>query len=92
MLIANYLPIQVVLYVDGIRVGTVSATSDTPHHIIHRLCEIDMDMAANLQQPGQQQQGVGFTLKLPELQHGRHEVRAFLDRIGSCTALQKEHH
>ena len=66
--------VQVVLYVDGIRVGAVSATGDTPHHIIHRLCEIDMDMAANLQQPSQQQQGVGFTLKLPELQQGRHEV------------------
>ncbi len=32
-----------------------------------------MDMAGDMQQPAQQ--GVGFTLKLPELQQGRHEVR-----------------
>lgn len=64
--------VQVVLYVDGVRVGEAAASGDTPHHIIHRLCEIDMDMAGDMQQPTQQ--GVGFTLKLPELQQGRHEV------------------
>ncbi len=64
---------QVVLYVDGVRIGEAAASGDTPHHIIHRLCEIDMDMAGDMQQPAQQ--GVGFTLKLPELQQGRHEVR-----------------
>jgi len=63
----------VVLYVDGVRIGEAAASGDTPHHIIHRLCEIDMDMAGDMQQPAQQ--GVGFTLKLPELQQGRHEVR-----------------
>ena len=66
---------QVVLYVDGVRVGEASASGDTPHHIIHRLCEIDMDMAGDMQQ-NTASQGVGFKLKLPELQHGRHEVCA----------------
>lgn len=46
-----------------------------------------MDMAANLQQPSQQQQGVGFTLKLPELQLGRHEVS-----LTQTLALQHELH
>ncbi len=69
---------QVVLYVDGVRVGEAAASGDTPHHIIHRLCEIDMDMAGDMQQPAQQ--GVGFTLKLPELQQGRHEVRSCYQR------------
>lgn len=60
------------LYVDGVKVGEASASGDTPHHIIHRLCEIDMDMAGNMQNTASQ--GVGFKLKLPELEHGRHEV------------------
>lgn len=64
---------QVVLYVDGVKVGEASASGDTPHHIIHRLCEIDMDMAGDMQHNAASQ-GVGFKLKLPELQHGRHEV------------------
>ena len=63
---------QVVLYIDGVRIGEASADGDTPHHIIHRLCEIDMDLAGSMQQPAQQ--GVGFNLKLPELQQGRHEA------------------
>ena len=63
---------QVVLYIDGVRIGEASADGDTPHHIIHRLCEIDMDLAGSMQQPAQQ--GVGFSLKLPELQQGRHEA------------------
>ena len=65
--------VQVVLYVDGVKVGEASASGDTPHHIIHRLCEIDMDMAGDMQH-NTASQGVGFKLKLPDLQHGRHEV------------------
>ena len=77
---------QVVLYVDGVRVGEAAASGDTPHHIIHRLCEIDMDMAGDMQQPAQQ--GVGFTLKLPELQQGRHEVCCCCHVIASRYASQ----
>lgn len=73
---------QVVLYVDGVRIGEAAASGDTPHHIIHRLCEIDMDMAGDMQQPAQQ--GVGFTLKLPELQQGRHEVRSCYSLSPAC--------
>lgn len=76
-------PLQVVLYVDGVRIGEAAASGDTPHHIIHRLCEIDMDMAGDMQQPAQQ--GVGFTLKLPELQQGRHEIRAFVSNPHSTS-------
>ena len=63
---------QVVVYVDGVRVGEAVASLETPHHIIHRLCELDL--ARNeLEQPPQQQ-GVGWSLRLPQLQQGRHEV------------------
>ena len=63
---------QVVLYVDGTRVGEAQAAEETPHHIIHRLCELDLAVS-DLQQPPQQK-GVGFRLKLPNLMQGKHEV------------------
>ena len=77
---------QVVLYVDGVKVGEASASGDTPHHIIHRLCEIDMDMAGDMQH-NTATQGVGFKLKLPELQHGRHEVCCMSPRTAAMSAL-----
>ena len=66
------LPAQVVVYVDGTRVGEALASEETPHHIIHRLCELDLAVS-DLQQPPQQK-GVGFRLKLPTLMQGKHEV------------------
>ncbi|KAK9807182.1 hypothetical protein WJX73_004899 [Symbiochloris irregularis] len=68
--------LQVRLFVDGVSVGEVTATAKTPHHIIHRLCELDLQMGSEMEQPVQQQ-GVGFQLALPNLNPGRHEVRAF---------------
>ena len=65
---------QVVVYVDGTRVGEALASEETPHHIIHRLCELDLAVS-DLQQPPQQK-GVGFRLKLPNLMQGKHEVRS----------------
>ena len=59
---------------DGVRVGEAQASEETPHHIIHRLCELDLAVS-DLQQPPQQQ-GVGFRLRLPTLMQGKHEVRA----------------
>ncbi len=64
---------QVAVYVDGVRVGVAPASGDTPHHIIHRLCELDL-ARSELEQPPQQV-GVGFRLRLPDLQQGRHEAR-----------------
>lgn len=64
---------QVMLYVDGVSVGEVSASGETPHHIIHRLCELDLHLGSEMEQPVQQQ-GVGFRLKLPGLNPGKHEV------------------
>lgn len=64
---------QVLVYVDGFLVGEVAAKGDTPHHIIHRLCDLDMNLENEMEQPTPQQ-GVGFALKLPELHSGRHEV------------------
>ena len=64
---------QVVVYVDGVRVGEAQASEETPHHIIHRLCELDLAVS-DLQQPPQQQ-GVGFRLRLPMLMQGKHEAR-----------------
>ena len=57
---------------DGTRVGEALASEETPHHIIHRLCELDLAVS-DLQQPPQQK-GVGFRLKLPTLMQGKHEV------------------
>jgi hypothetical protein len=65
---------QVVVYVDGFKVGEVAAAGETPHHIIHRLCELDMGQRSEMEQPPQQL-GVGFRIRLPDLQQGRHEVR-----------------
>lgn len=45
---------------------------ETPHHIIHRLCELDLAVS-ELEQPPRQK-GVGFRLKLPTLAEGKHEV------------------
>ena len=76
------------LYVDGIRIGEASADGDTPHHIIHRLCEIDMDLAGATQQPVQQ--GVGFSLKLPDLQQGRHEASHTYTSSSLCGVSRPE--
>ena len=73
---------QVVVYVDGVRVGEAQASEETPHHIIHRLCELDLAVS-DLQQPPQQQ-GVGFRLRLPTLMQGKHEVRARWPSAGAC--------
>ena len=69
----SLLLMQVAVYVDGVRVGVAPASGETPHHIIHRLCELDL-ARSELEQPPQQV-GVGFRLRLPDLQQGRHEVR-----------------
>ncbi len=70
----SWIHVQVLVYVDGFLVGEVAAKGDTPHHIIHRLCDLDMHLENEMEQPTPQQ-GVGFTLNLPELRSGRHEVR-----------------
>ena len=77
---------QVLVYVDGVLVGEVPAKGDTPHHIIHRLCDLDMHLENEMQQPTPQQ-GVGFTLNLPELHSGRHEVGHGTITTG-CTLLE----
>ncbi|KAK9842850.1 hypothetical protein WJX74_003372 [Apatococcus lobatus] len=76
----NAAPLQVMVYVDGFLVGEVAAKGDTPHHIIHRLCDLDMNLENEMEQPTPQQ-GVGFALKLPELRSGRHEIRAFVKAV-----------
>ncbi len=71
-----------VVYVDGVRVGEALALEETPHHIIHRLCELDLAVS-ELEQPPRQK-GVGFRLKLPNLTEGKHEVRCHAaDLIGA---------
>ena len=50
--------VQVAVYVDGVRVGVAPASGETPHHIIHRLCELDL-ARSELEQPPQQV-GVGL--------------------------------
>lgn len=65
--------LQVQIFVDNVRVGDALASVATPHHIVHRLCELDMHIAGDMGRTGLQQ-GVGFEFKLPELPQGRHEV------------------
>lgn len=64
---------QVQIYVDNVEVGEALASIATPHHIVHRLCELDMHIAGDMGKTGLQQ-GVGFEFKLPELPQGRHQV------------------
>lgn len=71
------------VYVDTMKVGETQASQETPHHIVHRLCELDMHIASDMEQPPLQQ-GVGFRLKLPELPEGRHEVNTTIS-TGSGT-------
>jgi len=61
------------VYVDNVKVGEAVASKETPHHIVHRLCELDMHIAGDMEQPALQE-GVGFELRLPELTQGKHEV------------------
>ena len=72
---------QVAVYVDGVRVGVAPASGETPHHIIHRLCELDL-ARSELEQPPQQV-GVGFRLRLPDLRQGRHEARLELEQTNT---------
>ena len=83
-------PLPVFLYVDGVRVGEVSAGEETPHEIVHRLCGRDADAASSAaaKKGGGSDSGsvssspavpgVGFSFALPPLPQGRHELRAFL--------------
>ena len=64
---------QVHIFVDNVRVGEATSSMATPHHIVHRLCELDMHIAGDVGQTGLQQ-GVGFEFKLPELPQGKHQV------------------
>ena len=66
---------QVLVYVDGVKVGEAVASGETPHHIVHRLCELDMHISGEMESPSLQR-GVGFSLSLPELPEGKHEVRS----------------
>lgn len=60
------------IYVDNIKVGEVVAEEATPHHVVHRLCQLDTRFNAGQDQAAEA--GVGFKLQLPELKEGKHEV------------------
>ena len=80
---------------DNIRVGEATASLATPHHIVHRLCELDMHIAGDMDQTGLQQ-GVGFEFKLPEISQGRHQVHTCRSAIPSflyrsCFAMRSRH-
>lgn len=66
--------LQVEIYVDGVKVGQAKASRETPHHIVHRMCELDLHFTSEMEQPALQQ-GVGFKLELPDLSEGKHEVK-----------------
>ena len=66
--------VQVVVYVDGVQIGEAAADRETPHHIVHRLCESDAALSSATQQAAQQL-GVGFRVPLPSLSPGSHQVQ-----------------
>ena len=72
---ASAMVLQVEIYVDGVKVGQATASGETPHHIVHRMCELDLHFSTEMEQPALQQ-GVGFKLELPDLSKGKHEVRS----------------
>ena len=78
---------QVLVYVDGILVGEGTADRETPHHIVHRLCELDAVLQSATQQAAQQI-GVGFRVPLPALTPGSHQVRP----CGLCRRRRRRCH
>jgi hypothetical protein len=61
---------QVLLYVDGVKVGETSGGEKTPHLMINRLCEGETSDS-----DGSVSARLGFRHQLPPLPSGRHEVR-----------------
>ena len=61
---------QVLLYVDGVKVGETSGGEKTPHLMINRLCEGETSDS-----DGSVSARLGFRHQLPPLPAGRHEVR-----------------
>lgn len=55
---------------DGKKIAELPASGGVTHHIIRRLCglEVEVDQA-------DEAIGVGFELRLPELTEGKHEAK-----------------
>ena len=63
-----YADLQVSVFVDGVSVGETSTGEQSPHLLIHRLCEGSSDSDAS------SGQALGFRMELPPLHQGLHEV------------------
>ena len=66
----TYCGSQVLLYVDGVKVGQTSGGEKTPHLLINRLCEGETS-----ESDGSASRMLGFRHALPPLTPGRHEVQ-----------------
>lgn len=60
---------QVLIYVDGVKVGETGGGENTPHLLINRLCEGETSDS-----DGSVSTHLGFRHQLPALAPGRHEV------------------
>jgi hypothetical protein len=60
---------QVLIYVDGVKVGETSGGEQTPHLMINRLCEGETSDS-----DGSVSTRLGFRQQLPPLPPGRHQV------------------
>lgn len=70
---APWRPVQVTVYVDGVKVGVTSASAPTPHLLISRMCEgttSETESTASAM--------LAWRQRLPPLPQGRHQVRAFV--------------
>jgi len=86
-------PLLVSVYVDGVHVGDAEASGPTPHPLVHRLCSSSAgDSGSGVSTGGKKGSvlaagtmpassggltGVGWTVRLPPLPQGRHELRAY---------------
>jgi hypothetical protein len=61
---------QVLIYIDGVKVGETSGGQKTPHLMINRMCEGETSDS-----DGSISTRLGFRHQLPPLPSGRHEVR-----------------
>lgn len=72
-------PLKVVVYVDSVLVGSAEASSADTRDDVRRLCQLDMNLGG---EQGAPLRGVGWSLALPPLAPGKHELRAFMLKPG----------
>lgn len=73
---APWRPLQVTVYVDGVKIGVTSTSTPTPHLLISRMCEGETSETESTASAM-----LGWQQRLPLLAPGRHKVQAFVRSI-----------